>query len=129
MATPRRRNSLVRWAISSVAVTAVLAFAQTATAKVIEQQNYSGTDSFSFDDCGFTLNVEESFSGNFHLRVDKGGQAFLVKDTFSFRDVVTNPETGEWFVIRGHGLFHEVQATQVSGTIYEFTSIEAVSPL
>jgi hypothetical protein len=124
----RFRSSLARWAVLSLAVTTALAFAQGATATVIEQQHYSDTDSFSFDDCGFTLNVEESFSGHFLLRVDKGGEAFLVKDAFSFRNVLTNPETGEWFVIRGHGVFHETQATQVSGTIYEFTSIEAGQP-
>ena len=109
-------------------VVAMLAFGGTAAAKVIGQEHYSGTDSFSFDDCGFWLDVESEFSGSALLRVDKGGQAFLARDTFSYRDVYTNRDTGEWFVIRGHATFHEVEGTLVEGTIYEFQSIEAGQP-
>jgi hypothetical protein len=43
--------------------------------------------------------------------------------------VVTNPETGKWFVIRGNGLFNEVRATLVSGTIYKFVAVEAGQPM
>ena len=111
-----------------LAVVAMLAFGGTAAAKVIGQEHYSGTDSFSFDACGFWLDVESEFSGNALLRVDKGGQAFLARDTFSYRDVYTNRDTGEWFVIRGHATFHEVEGTLVEGTIYEFQSIEAGQP-
>jgi hypothetical protein len=114
------------WALALIAV---LAFTTVpAAGTVIEQQHYSGTDSFSFDDCGFTLEVESEFEGHFLLRVDKGGEAFLVKDTFSYRDVLTNPETGQWFVQRGKGLFHEIKATLIGGTIYEFVAVEAGQP-
>jgi len=115
--------------LTALAVIAVLAFTTVpAAGTVIEQQHYSGTDSFSFDDCGFTLEVESEFEGHFLLRVDKGGEAFLVKDTFSYRDVLTNPETGQWFVQRGKGLFHEIKATLIGGTIYEFVAVEAGQP-
>lgn len=115
--------------LSGLAVLAVLAFATVpAAGTVIAQQHYSGTDSFSFDDCGFTLEVESEFEGHFLLRVDKGGEAFLAKDTFSYRNVLTNPETGKWFVIRGKGLFHEIKATLIGGTIYEFVAVEAGQP-
>jgi hypothetical protein len=87
-----------------------------------------GTDEFTDDGCGFTLNVVSTFYGQAHLRVDKTGQAFLVKDTFHFRDVATNPDTGRWFVVRGHGLFHDIKATQVEGTVYEFNAVEAGQP-
>ena len=43
------------------------------------------------------------------------GQAFLDKDTFHYREVVTNPDTGQWFVLHGHGVFHDIKATQVGG--------------
>ena len=99
-----------------------------AGATVIEQEHYSGTDEFTDDGCGFTLNVVSTFYGQAHLRVDKTGQAFLVKDTFHFRDVATNPDTGRWFVVRGHGLFHDIKATQVEGTVYEFNAVEAGQP-
>jgi hypothetical protein len=128
MAASSFRKSRVRWLVPGLAVMAVLAFGGPAAATVTGQEHYSGTDSFSFDDCGFTLEVQSEFHGQALFRVDRGGEAFLVKDTFSFRDVVTNPETGMWFVIRGNALFHEIKATQVSGTIYEFVAIEAGQP-
>ena len=118
-----------RFALAGLAILAVLAFGASAVgAKVIGQEHYSGTDSFSFDDCGFVIDVESVFSGQVLFRVGKGGQAFLVKDTYRYRDVLTNRETGEWFVIRGKAVFHEIKATQVSGDIYEFEAIEAGQP-
>jgi hypothetical protein len=110
-------------------VAAALAVGGTpAAATVIERDHYSGSDEFTDDPCGFTLNFVVTFYGHALLRVDKTGQAFLVKDSFHFRNVVTNPETGQWFVIRGHGLFHEIKATQVDGTVYEFVAVEAGQP-
>ena len=115
--------------VSTLAVLAVLAFgAGPAAATVIGQEHYSGTDSSSFDDCGFTLEVQSEFYGHALLRVDRSGEAFLVKDRFWFRDVMTNPETDKWFAVQGHGLFHETGATQISGTVYEFEAIEAGQP-
>jgi hypothetical protein len=99
-----------------------------AGATVIQQEHYSGTDAFSFDDCGFTLDVQSEFHGQALLRVEEGGQAFLVKDKYWYRDVLTNPETGRWFVQRGNAVFNEITSTQVDGTIYEFEAIEAGQP-
>ena len=48
----------------------------------IGQEHYSGTNSASFDDCGFVIDVESEFSRQGILfRVGKGGQAFLVETT------------------------------------------------
>lgn len=54
-----------------------------------------------------------------------GGQAFFQVANVFFRDVITNPETGRWFVVSGHVLAHDIQATQVEGAVYEFVTIEA----
>ncbi len=122
-------NRGMKAGLTALAAIAVLAFgAVPAAGTVIESGFYSGTDSYSFDDCGFTLNGESEFSGHFVLRADKDGEAFYIKDNFSHRDVLTNPDTGLWFVIRGNGLFSEITATQVSGNIYEFVAIEAGQP-
>ena len=120
----------MKWLVMAglTALTVLAIGAGTAGAKVIEQQHYSGTDSFSFDDCGFTLDVESEFSGHALLHVDKTGQAFLEVENLRYRDVLTNPETGKWFVQRGKRLFHDIKATQVDGTIYEFVAIEAGQP-
>jgi hypothetical protein len=129
MADTAVRMSLVKTLVATVGVLALMAVvAGSAAATVIGQEHYSGTDSFSFDDCGFTLDVQSAFYGQVLLRVDKGGEAFLVKDKFWFRDVYTNRDTKQWFVVRGNALFHEIKATQVSGTIYEFVAVEAGQP-
>ena len=125
----RRMRTFVVAGLTALAAVAMLAFgASPAAATVVESEFYSGTDSSSFDDCGFTLEVESTFKGHFVVRADKDGEAFYGKDNYAFRDVLTNPETGQWFVIRGNGLFNEIKATLISGTIYEFTAIEAGQP-
>ena len=53
---------------------------------------------------------------------------FLAKDTFSFRTVLTNPETGKWSILHGQGVYHDIKATLVGGTIYEVVAIEAGQP-
>jgi hypothetical protein len=124
-----RRNSRVLGVIAGLAVAGMLAIGVPAAgATVIGQEHYSGTDTFSFNDCGFWLDGQSTFYGQALLRVDPGGEAFLVKDKFWYRDVLTNRDTGEWFVIRGNGLFHEIRATLIEGTIYEFVAIEAGQP-
>jgi hypothetical protein len=99
-----------------------------AGATVIEHERFSETDTFTDTSCGFTLQVQSTSSGQTLLRVDKTGQAFLEHTNVRFRDVVTNPETGGFFVVRGHALYHEIRATQVSDTVYEFVAVEAGQP-
>jgi hypothetical protein len=100
-----------------------------ASATVIERDHYSGTNTYTVTDCDFTLEGQSEFHGKALLRVVKPGEAFLVRDKFWFRDVLTNPDTGKWFVIRGNGLYHEIKRTLVSGTIFQFVAIEAGQPL
>ena len=60
----------------------------------------------------------------------KGDQAsaFFTRDTFSYREVHTNLETGLSFVVRGHGVFNEVRATPLGGTLFAFEAVEAGQP-
>ena len=117
-----------RFLLVGVVAAAMVVGGPPAGATVIDQEHYSFTEEFTDTDCGFTLNVVSTHYGQALLRVDKTGQAFLAKDTFHFRDVVTNPDTGQSFVVRGHGLFHDIKATLVEGTIYEFVAVEAGQP-
>ena len=41
----------------------------------------------------------------------KGGQALLQEARLSYRDVITNSETGRSSVVRGHAQAHEIKAT------------------
>jgi hypothetical protein len=99
-----------------------------AGATVIHQGTDSGTDHFSFDDCGFTLNVDVTFEFRTHLRVDQMGQAFLEHTIFRITDTITNPATGGYFYIVHRGVYNEIKATQVEGTVYEFVAVEAGQP-
>jgi hypothetical protein len=130
MSADRPVRRLLAAALVTTAAVAALALAAVvpAGATVIGHEHYSGTDTFSFDDCGFTIDDVSTFEGVAHLRVDKGGQAFLNTDNYSFRDVLTNHDTGKWFVVRGNGMFHELKATHVSGNVYEFVGIESGQP-
>jgi hypothetical protein len=53
--------------------------------------------------------------------------AFPVLLRFRYREIWTNPATGEWFVVRGRLTFNEVGATRVEGSIFEFRTVEAAS--
>ena len=117
-----------RFLLVGVVAAALALGSAPAGATVIDREQYSGTDEYSLDDCGFTLDVVSTFYGQSLVRVDKTGQAFLDTDILHFRNVLTNPDTGQWFVVRGHGLFHDIKATQVEGTVYEFNAVEAGQP-
>jgi hypothetical protein len=122
-------NSLrTRWLVVTTVVVAALTFGASAVwATVIVREHYSSTSSFTDSSCGFTLNSQSEIHGQLDIRV-ADGEAFLNRETYSFRDVQTNPSTGKWFVVRGHGVFNAIKATLVSGTIYEFVAIEAGQP-
>ena len=54
--------------------------------------------------------------------------AFFLHDNYEFLETWTRRDTGEFVTISGNGLMHETKATHVSGTIFEFTSINAGQP-
>ena len=112
--------------VAAAAVTVLMA--GSAGAGTTGQEHYSGTDEFTDTSCGFTLNGVSTFSGSVLFRETKGGEAFLVKDSYTFRDVLTNPDTGQWFVISGRATVKEISATHVDGNVYEFEVIEAGQP-
>jgi hypothetical protein len=65
--------------------------------------------------------------GNFRLREGTGDDAtaFFSLDRISFREIHTNPETGEWFSLSGHFTNNEVSARRVEGSLFEFRIIKA----
>jgi hypothetical protein len=101
-----------------------------AGATVVERGHYAGTFAFSYDDCGPSVEVEGEFSGVYRIRQGKNRNetAFFLMDNFSYREVHTNIDTGEWFLVRGDGLFNETKATRIEGNIFEFVSVEAGQP-
>ena len=59
-----------RWFVPTLAALA-LALPVAAQAAPLEREHYSGTDSFDFDDCGFTVHEEVTFEGTFMLKAPR----------------------------------------------------------
>lgn len=104
-----------------------LVVAPPAGATIIDGGHYSGTDSFTYDDCGFLIEVDVEFSGVFNVRKGKGKQAsaFFLTDNFEFFETHTNPANGESFTVEGNRLFKETRATRISGNVFRFTAVDA----
>jgi hypothetical protein len=99
-------------------------------ATILPNDRYADDYSFSFNDCGFWIDVTGHDEGVAHLRVGKGDKAtaFFLHDNYSFNETWTRRDTGEFFTVSGNGLFHETKATHIEGTIYAFTGIESGHP-
>ena len=82
---------------------------------------------FSHDDCGFDVDVEGTQSEKSKLRVGKGktDTAFFGWLNYSFVETQTNPATGAFVTITANAMFHEIKATRVEGSIFEFKQVEA----
>ena len=109
----------------AVALTSVAATA--APAAVVEKGHLVNEPyGFSYD-CGFPVEVTGVASGNFRLREGAGDDAtaFFSLERISFREIHTNPQTGEWFSLSGHFANNEVSATRVEGSLFEFRIIKA----
>lgn len=104
---------------------AALAFAVSATgAQAATPVTVNAAESGTFDDCGFVIAYDFTATSTYFDREVPGsdGQAFRKHQVYRFRNVLTNPATGQWLVVRGHELDLEVTARQVDGDVWEFTS-------
>jgi len=126
---PRRIRTMLISAVGAALLALPLA-AGPVGATVVLRDHYSDDYAFSFDDCGFWVDVSGHDQGMAQLRVGKGefASAFFLHDNYSFVETWTNRDTGDFITVSGNGLTHETKATHVSGTIYEFTSIDAGQP-
>ena len=127
---PRRRKSWSVRALVLVVGTLLLGLlvALPANAAPIVNERYSGTDSFT--DCG-GFQVESTFSGRIMIKdanASTDGQFFYLQDNYQYRDVITNPDTGEFVVVRGNAIYKELQPRQVEGTVFTFLTHEAGQP-
>jgi len=99
-------------------------------ATVILRDHYSDDYGFSFDDCGFWIDVSGHAEGIVQFRVGKGdlATAFFSHNNYSVRETWTRRDTGDVFTITANGLFQETKAIPISGTIFQFTSVNAGQP-
>jgi hypothetical protein len=119
------RHRARRTLATAAALTAVAAAPAAAT--VVDQGRFVD-EPYGFGyDCGFPVEVTGVASGNFRLREGRGDDAtaFFSLDRISYREIHTNPQTGEWFSVSGHFANNEVGATRVEGSLFEFRIIKA----
>jgi hypothetical protein len=115
-----------RWSIPAVAVL-LLALAMPAAARPIERENYSGTDSFDFDDCGFVVHDEVAFNGVFMLKAPESPEAPpRYFDNYEVHEVLT--ANGLTLYVDHNGLYKDLRISQVDGTIYQFVAMESGQP-
>ncbi|MEA2579453.1 MAG: hypothetical protein QOE83_345 [Actinomycetota bacterium] len=82
---------------------------------------------FSYDDCGFTVDVDGVFSSPHSMaRVGrhKDASAFFGHDRYMLTETHTRRGTDTEVVIVAHGLLHDVRVTRISGSVFEFTMMD-----
>jgi hypothetical protein len=111
-------------------VAALVAMAVPAQATVQDHVHYSDTFSDDFTACGFAIHLDGVASGNALIRVGKGDldTAYFGLDNYEFTVKLTNTANGRFFTEWGNGITHDVSATHVSGSIFQFTTVESGRP-
>lgn len=114
----------------AVAVAAALATAAPAGATIFERDIYTNDYAFSYDECGFPVDVAGSVAQRLRVRTGTGPDtgAFFLHNRYSFAETHTNAESGESLTIEMQGLYNEVKATRISGTVFEFAAVDAGQP-
>ena len=126
---PTRDCRLVvkKWWSVPILVLLTLTLAAPANAAPLERENYSGTDSFDFDDCGFIIHDEVTFKGTFILKAPrKAGAPPYLFDNYENHETLT--ANGRTLTIDHQGLYKDLKITLVQGTIYQFVAMEAGQP-
>jgi hypothetical protein len=91
--------------------------------------HYAYVDFFTFEDCGFPVDVSVHGSGLFRLRPGQHGNPTpYLFDNYEWHSVSTNPANGKWFREDGNGLYRDLHITNVEGTVYTFVAQETGRP-
>jgi hypothetical protein len=116
--------------LALVTVAALLAMAIPAQATGRDHVHYSQPFSDDFTACGFSIHVEGLASGNARIRVGKRDldTAFFGLDNYEYTETWTNTANGRFFTIWGNASIRDVSATHVSGSIFQFTTVESGRP-
>lgn len=114
----------------ALALGASLALVSPAEATIVATEHYAGTFQDDFPLCGIDVHLDVEFSGRLKIREGKGPDAgaFFAQDHFSVLETFTNPENGNYFTITRNGVFQELRATRIEGTVFEFISHEVGQP-
>ena len=114
------------------AVLLALAVSPVAALQYEKVERYDVTDSWTYaDECGFDVAVEARYWGTIATRAGTGpdASAFFVRNAYFWEEAHTRLPDGPTIVVGGHGLFNEVKATRIQGSVFEFSAINVGQPL
>ena len=110
---------------------ALLVMALPAQATVLDEpRHYEFSDSNEETVCGFDVRIDFASSGTALIRVGKHDldTAFFGLDNYEFTATWTNTANGRFFTVWGNGVFRDIKATHVEGSIFQFTTVESGRP-
>jgi hypothetical protein len=119
---------LARHLLGAAAATVIaLAAAAPALATTGFREDFAGDYAFSHDDCGWTVDVEGEFAGQFWVRVGKGDEAtaFFGHQKLAWSETHVRRDTGATIVISSQTVFQETKGTRIEGNVFRFDSVEA----
>jgi hypothetical protein len=131
---PRREHSssrVLRTAlVLLVAIISTVTLSSPAEAAMLERGTFDDKGSFTFDDCGFNVAVDERFVGWYTIgqgTKQTNGEFFRVHQKTAYSGTFTNVETGDYFTSAWHVNFREMPATIVdeNGPIVTYQTKES----
>lgn len=126
MRSRRVTSSAWRRRLAVVAAGALaLVVALPASAAIVSRDPYSGSDAWSYSDCGFTVDVTSTYGGTFTVRSGPDPDAFFAHDSYWFREVHVRRSDGKTGIVWGKGNFLETRAIPVGGTLFKFRAVNA----
>jgi hypothetical protein len=122
-----RASRLAAVATATVAAAGVLM--APAQARPLEHDRWSDSGTEIVRECGMRLQRDFDASGMFMLQEGRAGDSTpLVMNRYRYRTVVTNLATGKWVIEQGHGVYKDLRATHLYGTVYQLLAQEVGQP-
>src|SRR5207302_2746492 len=80
-------------------------------------------------ECGYPMHVVGVENHRVHLRADRRLDGnFFYTDNYAVRETWTAPD-GRWFTITANGIYKDVQARRIGGSLYEFSNHNSGQPI
>ncbi len=123
-----RTRGLRGLAVFGSALIALTMVAGPASATIIERGRFSQDYEFDAWDCGYEMHVVGTESHLFQVRADKklDGNA-LFTDNYQVTETWTAAD-GRWFTLSANGVFKDIKAKSLGGSVYEFTFHDVGQP-
>jgi dienelactone hydrolase len=129
--TPIRRIRTRRsrgLAVLGSALIAMTLATGSASATIIERDRFTNHYEFTAWDCGYPMQVVGDESHLIQVRADNrlDGNAFFT-DNYQFSETWTAAD-GRWFTLSGNGVFKDLKAKSLGGSLYQFSFHEVGQP-